>query len=302
MQTCYPKSIRKEREKNRKETIELEMLEICLPNSAVLELFNVLIDRNQFEEEAYQFCLKEIKQFLNNNWNNAKVQRISKRIGKRIRISAQIESVKNVQKLIDLKKESGETDENKKTQSSMTTILTYCEKNFKARPFVNSPEFLIQKWICKEAMKESRLQVKLMPGVFELLRKWRMEQFVKLFAWDNQCAQDIWSHLKQTTEGDASIFFNNCIQVPKVAEKDPAFYRSVATLLRDRPSNLLFVNSNQSQVQAAKESGFKCVFIQTKADRSSESNQSNSGAISSITQVQLIENTNEPRQIDRTCC
>jgi methionine salvage enolase-phosphatase E1 len=279
------------------------MTTIRLPNSAVIEVFDVLIDREQFEREALQVCHEQVQTYLTTNWSTPKLQRLVKRVRKRSRVQAAAASTQDPFEMIQVPPTSSQYEEMRK-QIVLQVMINYCLLRFETRPAFNTPEYLLQSWIRKEALTNGRLRTRLYPGVFELLHRWRMEQFVKLFAWDERPSQDMWTYLRQTTVGDVSVLFNNCVQVPQTARTEASFYRSVATLLRDRPSNVLFVNSKREQVQAASVAGLDCVWIRNGAQcsGSNDSHGSNVKVVESLVQLSLVDNQDGSRSIDRTCC
>lgn len=279
-------------------------LQIHVPNSAVIEVFDVLIDRDQYEKDSLEVCHERIQRYLEVNWGTPKIQRLVRRIRRRSRVRA---IAANTQDPFDIVRAASSTsfkrESNDPARNLMIRqiIVQYCALRFELRPPVNSPEYLLQSWIQKEALADGHLRPQLFYGVSELLHRWRMKQFVKLFALHDGPVQDTWTLLRQTNQGDVSALFNNCVQLPIAARVDPAFYRSLVTLLRDRATNILFVHSKQDQVAAAAQAKLDCVWVRRLATCSNE-RLIIVQSVDSIVQIQFLEGQDGSRTQDRACC
>lgn len=75
-----------------------------------------------------------------------------------------------------------------------------------------------------------------------------------------------------------SGYFNNCIQCSADARRDPAFYRSVASLLRDQPANVLFVTSLADEARAAHAAGMPCLLVRPPAAATGDSTDPSAAA------------------------
>lgn len=67
--------------------------------------------------------------------------------------------------------------------------------------------------------------------------------------------------MQHSNQKDTLSIFNNCIECSDINRRDVAFYRNVASLLRDAPANLLLITDKLEESIAAEEAGFRSVVV-----------------------------------------
>lgn len=255
---------------------------VSQPNAIIISIYDVLSPIKRHLSNLERYFEEHLEAYLRTNSKDKRIMRIVKRIRKEEPIEACQMGKQSVF-------EANDTEEQVLTKVVAYVLRKSREPN---RPY--TPVALIKDWLWADHLTTGDLKSTVYDYVPELLEKWRMKIFIKLFSISEADSSGQKLFFKSTQYGDLTRFFNNYIQYFKESKSNKEFYRNIANLLRDSPRNLLYITNEFDDALAAHEAGFNCVVIRDKPERAHD-------GIRFTSTIQNIEFTVDPDR-SKDCC
>lgn len=260
-------------------------LKVSQPNAIIISIYDVLSPFKKHLNHLEKYFEEHLDDYLRKNIKDKRIIRIMKRIKKEEPVEA-----------CQMNKQSIFSDTDTEDETIRKIIKYILDKSKQSnRPY--STVSLIKDWLWADNLTNGDLKSIVYDFVPELLEKWRMKIFIKLFSISEADSSGQKLFFQSTQHGDLTRFFNNYIQYFKESKSNKEFYKHIANLLRDSPTNLMYITTEFDDALAAHQAGFKCIVIKEKFDANTDKMHD----IKFATNIQNIEFINDPnRQID--CC
>ena len=229
-----------------------EKLVVSQPNAIIISIYDVLSPFKRHLSNLERHFEEHLADYVRTNSKDKRIVRIVKRIRKEESIEACQMNRRSV------------FEENDTEDEVLSKVVAYVLSKSRQpnRPY--TPVALIKDWLWADHLTSGDLKSTVYDYVPELLEKWRMKIFIKLFSISEADSSGQRLFFKSTQHGDLTRFFNNYIQYFKESKSDKEFYRNIANLLRDSASNLLYITNEFNDALAAHQAGFSCVVVRDK--------------------------------------
>lgn len=262
-----------------------EKLVVAQPNAIIISIYDVLSPFKKHLNSLERYFEEHLEAYVRTNRQDKRIMRIMKRIQKEEPIEACQMGKRSV------------FEENDTEDEVLAKVVGYvlAKSRQPNRPY--TPVALIKDWLWADSLTSGDLKSTVYDYVPELLEKWRMKIFIKLFSISEADSSGQKLFFKSTQYGDLTRFFNNYIQYFKESKSDKEFYRNIANLLRDSARNLLYITNEFNDALAAHQAGFNCVVIRDRPDRPGEAH----GEIQFTSTIQNIEFKVDPNR-PTDCC
>ena len=266
-------------------------LTVSKPNAILISIFDILSPFKLHLQNLEKFFEENLEGYIKSNRQEKRIARIVRRIKKEEPIEACQMNKQSIFKQTDT--------EDEVLDKVIKQLLDKSKQS--SRAF--TPVALVKDWLWSDSLTSGDLKSIVYDFVPELLDKWRMKMFIKLFSIDEADSSAQKLFFQSTQFGDLTKFFNNYIHFFKEGKSNKEFYKNIANLLRDSPDSLLFITTEFDDALAAHHAGFNCIVIkdQIKNDDELAILNRQHGQIKFTKTIQNIEFINDPsKMVD--CC
>lgn len=260
-------------------------LKVSQPNAIIISIYDVLSPFKVHLNNLEMFFEENLENYVKKNGKDKRIIRLINRIRKEEPIEAHQQNRESL---------FGKTDTDESVLNKLVRyVLERSRKQANTGPYTSVS--LIKDWFWADSLESGKLKSTVYDYVPELLEKWRMKLFIKLFSISEADSSGQKLFFQSTQHGDLTKFFNNYIQYFKDSKSNKDFYKSIAKLLRDSPTNLLYITNEYNDALAAHKAGYNCVVIKGSQTKHKHSEIQ---FTSSIENIEFISNPNKP--VD--CC
>lgn len=254
------------------------------PNAIIITIYDVLSPFEKHLSNLELYFEDNLENYVKKNSKDKKIIRLIKRIRKEEPIEAG-----------QIGKKSMFNDQDTDDEV-IDKIVKYIFERSKQPTRQFSPISLVKDWLWSDGLMNGDLKSLVYDHVPEILDKWRMKYFIKLFTISEANSNEQRLFLQSTQHGDLTKFFNNYMQYFKESRSNREFYKNVAKLLRDSPSNLLFITTELKDALSAKEAGLRCIIV--RKENSEIKQEHGIKIVDSLKDIDFILDPNRP--VD--CC
>lgn len=252
---------------------------LSAPNNIIFDLFNVII-KEVSSDKLLEYIVHNLKEYLASSWSTKITQQVVKRLQREqaIDVRAGVLRATNSKILSNdgsssqpsdkAKKNTSDTTAtaNKDSQKKVDRIYDHVIWRIKSENVTQITSLLI-KLVLDDGYKKGRLKAEIYDEVVPCFKDWRSSKLIKLYAFGDAPANDQKLILASTTAGDTTKWVANYIDGSD-KRRDPDLIRKLATALRDKTKNCVFITNNvEDAMQSLATGAMRMVFVVDRLER-----------------------------------
>ena len=258
------------------------------PNNILLDLYGCVASWNFIQDTLKPYFYQHIQSYLEEHWNDNKIQRIIQRFREQAIIHQNYDS--NIPQI-----EAADKDKESVLNSAIVHIRWLAQSGNRTSYDAYN---ILRNLIWTDGYKSGQLKTHVFDDVPDAFHQWRMVQFIKLYGFASGPSEGQKLYYKSTIKGDLTKYFNNFIDASGKKKLDPKKYEILAKSLRDIPKNIVFFTDSTEEAKAAQEAGMISVVVIREGNSQYDQRQlQNLYSIKSLNQIEFDESSAAP-----PCC
>lgn len=259
---------------------------LSAPNNIIFELFNVIV-REVSDDKLLKYVINNLKDYLSSSWSTKITQQVIKRLQREQAVDVRAGVLRATDSKILSKDGSvkiDQTSQAKKDAARLKTSATKTDtidKDLQKRieriyehviwrirsENVTQITSLLIKLVLDDGYKKGKLKAEIYEEIVPCFKDWRSNKLIKLYAFGDAPANDQKLILASTTAGDITKWVANYIDGSE-KRQDPDLIRKLATALRDKTKNCVFITNNvEDAMQSLSTGAMRMVFVVDRLER-----------------------------------
>lgn len=254
---------------------------LTMPNNVIFELIHTIV-RETALKQSMSYIESELEHYLESTWDTKTTQRVIMRLRRDQAIELRVDPPSDLPLICKLIKKSSPELDNRRSlspnsKSSGKVKSDSSRKSVNQRTMIKQVydhiiwriksgrvtqiTSLIVKLALEDGYKRGKLKVQLYDDVKHNFQDWRSNKLIKLYAFGNAPPQDQKLMLSSTNQGDLTPWIANYVDGSE-KRQNPDLIRKLASALRDRTKNCIFITHDIDDAIRSIETGaLRCAFL-----------------------------------------